>query len=199
MACCLMAPSHYLNQCWQTISDTLCHPPESNFTVKAEDICPWYEFENNWVLLLYLPGAIDLIRYAAMTPPPAYVPLSLFMLGSVTDELTESYRRGHQDEVCTSLPAWHHIKLVWAYEARRMGLLLNVPTSQQPSLGKPHRKRIDCFRVLKDAFSVPTAIIGEAPIEGAPFKTLKQSMTVSGSWRVCLLLSVPTAIIGVAP
>ena len=32
MACCLMAPSHYLNQCWLMISEVLSHSPDSNFT-----------------------------------------------------------------------------------------------------------------------------------------------------------------------
>ena len=32
MACCLMAPSHYLNQCWLMISEVLWHSPDSNFT-----------------------------------------------------------------------------------------------------------------------------------------------------------------------
>ena len=31
MACCLMAPSHYLNQCWLIISEVLCHSSEGNF------------------------------------------------------------------------------------------------------------------------------------------------------------------------
>ena len=30
MACCLMAPSHYLNQCWLIISKVRWHPSESN-------------------------------------------------------------------------------------------------------------------------------------------------------------------------
>ena len=34
MACCLTAPSHYLNQCWLIISEVLWHSPESNFTVE---------------------------------------------------------------------------------------------------------------------------------------------------------------------
>ena len=46
MASCLMAPSHYLNQCWLIISEDLWYSPESNFTVVAQDICPWNEFEN---------------------------------------------------------------------------------------------------------------------------------------------------------
>ena len=32
MACCLMAPSHYLNQCWLMISEVLWHSPDSNLT-----------------------------------------------------------------------------------------------------------------------------------------------------------------------
>ena len=31
MACCLMAPSHYLNQCWIIVSDVPWHLPEGNF------------------------------------------------------------------------------------------------------------------------------------------------------------------------
>ena len=32
MACCLMAPSHYLNQCWLIISKVRWHSSDSNFT-----------------------------------------------------------------------------------------------------------------------------------------------------------------------
>ena len=32
MACSLMAPNHYLNQCWLRISEVLWHSPDSNFT-----------------------------------------------------------------------------------------------------------------------------------------------------------------------
>ena len=31
MACCLTAPSHYLNQCWLTISEVWWHSSEGNF------------------------------------------------------------------------------------------------------------------------------------------------------------------------
>ena len=39
MACCLTAPSHYLNQCWLVISEALWHPPEGNFPWSAHDVC----------------------------------------------------------------------------------------------------------------------------------------------------------------
>ena len=32
MPCCLMAPSHYPNQCWLIISKTQCHSSEGNIT-----------------------------------------------------------------------------------------------------------------------------------------------------------------------
>ena len=46
MAWCLRTPSHYLNQCWLIITKALRYSPEDNFTGKAQDIYPWYEFEN---------------------------------------------------------------------------------------------------------------------------------------------------------
>ena len=47
MACCLTAPSHYLNQCW-LISKVLRHSPERNFAGNAPDVDHWYDFENDW-------------------------------------------------------------------------------------------------------------------------------------------------------
>ena len=45
MACCLTAPSHYLNQCWLMISEVLWHSPDSNFTESTQNIYRWNEFE----------------------------------------------------------------------------------------------------------------------------------------------------------
>ena len=36
MAWCLMAPSHYLNQCWLLIHEVQRHSPESNFTMRTQ-------------------------------------------------------------------------------------------------------------------------------------------------------------------
>ena len=46
MACCLTAPSHYLNQCWLIIHEVSWHSSEGNFTGPAQDSYPWYKFEN---------------------------------------------------------------------------------------------------------------------------------------------------------
>ena len=32
IACCLTAPSHYLNQCWLIINEVLCHSPKGSIT-----------------------------------------------------------------------------------------------------------------------------------------------------------------------
>ena len=38
MACCLMAPSHYLNQCWFIFSKVWQHSSEGNFTIDTSPI-----------------------------------------------------------------------------------------------------------------------------------------------------------------
>ena len=45
MACCLMAPSHYLNQCWLIIGQVLWHSVESNFMASAQAVILRNEFE----------------------------------------------------------------------------------------------------------------------------------------------------------
>ena len=46
MAFCLMAPRHYLNQCWLVIRKILWHLHESNFTGNEQAVILYYEFEN---------------------------------------------------------------------------------------------------------------------------------------------------------
>ena len=41
MACCLTAPSHYLNQCWLIVSKVLWHSSEGNFTKNASATNHW--------------------------------------------------------------------------------------------------------------------------------------------------------------
>ena len=44
MACCLMAPNHYLDQCWLIIQIGFCGT-QTNFTGSVQDIKSWNEFE----------------------------------------------------------------------------------------------------------------------------------------------------------
>ena len=44
MPWCLMAPSHYLNHCWVSISDVLWHLLQDSFTWNYQDIYPWLKF-----------------------------------------------------------------------------------------------------------------------------------------------------------
>ena len=46
MTCYLMAPSHYLDQCWLIIKGVLWHPPESNFM--HDEVIKWKHFPCNW-------------------------------------------------------------------------------------------------------------------------------------------------------
>ena len=46
MACCLTAPSHYLNQCWLIFSEILWRSHKGNFRGNIQESYPWYEFEN---------------------------------------------------------------------------------------------------------------------------------------------------------
>ena len=46
MACCLTAPSHYLNQCWLLLIEVLQHLPQRNFTVSAQATILWHKFAN---------------------------------------------------------------------------------------------------------------------------------------------------------
>ena len=46
MTCSQMAPSHYLIQHCLIISEVLWHSSEGSFTGNAQDIYPWYEFDN---------------------------------------------------------------------------------------------------------------------------------------------------------
>ena len=45
MACCLMSPSHYLNQCWLTIHEIFWHSFQGNIYMNTQDISPQGVFE----------------------------------------------------------------------------------------------------------------------------------------------------------
>ena len=68
MACCLTAPSHYLNQCWCLISEVLWQPSSNSQRVQKLLFCMvsltiLYFF----ILLLHLPSANDLIHLYEQT------------------------------------------------------------------------------------------------------------------------------------
>ena len=47
MACCLTAPSHYLNQGWFTFKCVLWHSPESTFKRSVHELKVWHVFRDN--------------------------------------------------------------------------------------------------------------------------------------------------------
>ena len=46
MAWCLMAPSHYLNQCWLIIKEVLWHSPQSNLIRSAHELKLYHVFRD---------------------------------------------------------------------------------------------------------------------------------------------------------
>ena len=46
MACCLKAPSHYLNQCWLIVSKVQWHSSEGNFTKDTSATNHWINLKN---------------------------------------------------------------------------------------------------------------------------------------------------------
>ena len=52
MACCLMAPSHYLNQCWLIITKVQWYSSEGNFTWDITATSPWNQLENYFSKIL---------------------------------------------------------------------------------------------------------------------------------------------------
>ena len=67
MACCLTAPSHYLNQCWLIISKGEWHSSKGNFTagISAINHCNWLEkFHQN------LPGHNELNKLISVKAWP---------------------------------------------------------------------------------------------------------------------------------
>ena len=64
MACCMMAPNYYLNQCSLLSSEVLRQSPESNSTPSAQASLQYHEFEND-AFKITLPRANE-FQY----PPP---------------------------------------------------------------------------------------------------------------------------------
>ena len=59
MACCLLAPSHYLSQCWLYLRNVLWDSPDSNFTVSAQAIlCNYPLTRQIWGIWLAVTGLV---------------------------------------------------------------------------------------------------------------------------------------------
>ena len=69
MACCLMAPSHYLNQCWLFIIETRGHLVHGNFAETVLHITRNKMFENHiwYQKILYFPGTKELTHSGRVT------------------------------------------------------------------------------------------------------------------------------------
>ena len=71
MACCLTAPSHYLNQCWLVISEVQWHLYQGNFTRDASTSNTKIHLKMTYLKFhAYFPGANELIAELAPNPYP---------------------------------------------------------------------------------------------------------------------------------
>ena len=85
MACCLTAPSHYLDQCWLSINEVLWYSPVRKFTWSAEVAILYNELENHT-----FSGTNDLSHWGLVMP---YAILwSLVIIGSDSGLLPVQYQ-----------------------------------------------------------------------------------------------------------
>ena len=89
MACCLMAPSHYLNQCWLIISDVQWQSPEGNFTEIHQPPTTKFSFKINHLKLhSSLPEAneLTLVMYSKWCrSSPTFVQICSLLLLIITE------------------------------------------------------------------------------------------------------------------
>ena len=73
MACCLMAPSHYLNQSWLIIKGVLWHSSASNFTRSAHELNLWHVSRDyTFRMITTSPRDNKLIRVLRLNLPMPY-------------------------------------------------------------------------------------------------------------------------------
>ena len=79
IACCLTAPSHYLNQNWLTLSEVLWHFSEGHFIGNTQGIYLWSTcLSLKWLIL----------HYNHISQGPINSPLLSVLQGNTTDNIT---------------------------------------------------------------------------------------------------------------
>ena len=84
MACCLMAPSHYLYQCWLVVSKVLWHSSEGNYTRDTSSINHCKKLENDLSKISYkFPWGqwVKIYEHFTVTPGHSHQNLPLIMQG----------------------------------------------------------------------------------------------------------------------
>ena len=105
IACCLMAPNHYLNQCWRKTSEALWHSLEVNFPENSHDIYPCYAMRlqiTDFRLQPHLLGVNELSYVRQYLLYPGGVPLTFRQLSKIFFSKFV-YCRNHTFNV------WNHI------------------------------------------------------------------------------------------
>ena len=141
MAGCLIAPSHYLHQCWLNIKNDLWHSPENNFTRSAYNICSDIALLK---LVSNFPGVNELIMFTSLcyaVHPKNYACDLCFFVVKYYSILPISFR------VIPLLPEkiswWHH-------QMETFSALLAFCRGNSPVTGEfpPQKPLIQSFDVL---------------------------------------------------
>ena len=101
MACCLMAPSHHLNQCWLFISKVQCHSSEGNSmrdtpAIKLKKIM-WKLFIKNFIQISQGPMSLNLALTWARF---------LSLARSKLRQCSANHRPGYWSEVTCPVIGW---------------------------------------------------------------------------------------------
>ena len=121
MACCLMAPSHYLNQCWLIISKVQWHSSECNFKEIPQPSVPEISLKITYLKFCSnLPGANEL-NVASFTGTAVFYQPGMLQGGSVTHECSPQRAIGYYLEALLCLAPF----MKTALRARLQGVTNN--------------------------------------------------------------------------
>ena len=124
MACCLMAPSHYLSQCWLIISEVMWYSHVGNFTGNAPDI------NNKNVLQNYTIEIISMSPYFSGSSELKIIcvdfdPLSVNPTTDVTHIFYLYYWLPYYQHLIIFMSCWYavtRVPLILSWEVMSFGL-----------------------------------------------------------------------------
>ena len=96
MACCLTAPSHYLNQCWLIISKVQWHSSKGNFTRETFIINLWNQLKITYLKFHSNPiRANEFIRHIMHVGPITGVSYVAYFIPGLTCVIYHDYNNRH--------------------------------------------------------------------------------------------------------
>ena len=119
MACCLMAPSHYLNQCWLIMSKVQRHSSEGNFTIDTSAINHWIYLENYLSKISFKSPRGQWVNRSNDPSQTTYITKISYQLASLRQYLSITSRH-----IETYSLSWLQVSpLLWSCEPASIGVL----------------------------------------------------------------------------